>query len=224
MDVLVKFFDSNFFVAFVTLSVGTVAYILYLIQRRDRKREIANIILLEVQSAERKLKLIRKSLNGDPPVLPNDLRLLPIESWSANNYLFIRDFDRDAWDAIADFYDKCQLIDETIKFNNASFWNDVEQIRSNKQRLLADYANDTAKQLKGTVEKMQDGDAATLKKFDDLTEKFDQIYMSKQGRFGYTPNKTVNDAKAYIDQVDRRISQSAVGIKLKKLAHIKPKI
>lgn len=224
MDQLVKFFDSNFFVAFVTLLVGAVAYILYRVQRRDRKREIANIILLEIQGAERKLKLIRKSLNEDPPTLPNDLRLLPIESWSANNYLFIRDFDRDAWDAIADFYDKCQLIDETIKFNNASFWNDVEQIRSNKQRLLADYASSAAKKLKGTVEKVEDGDTETLKDFSDLSEKFDQIYMSKQGRFGYTPNKTVNDAKAYIDQVDRRISQSAVGIKLKKLAHIKPKI
>lgn len=71
---------------------------------------------------------------------------------------------------------------------------------------------------------MEDNDAAILKKFDDLTERFDHIYMSKQGRFGYAPSKTVNDAKAYIDQVDRRISQSAVGIKLKKLAHIQPKI
>jgi len=116
------------------------------------------------------------------------------------------------------------LIDETIKANNASFWNDVEQIRSNKQRLLADYASDAVSKLKGTVEKMQDGDANALKQFNDLSEKFDQMYMSRQGRFGYTPNKTVNDAKAYIDQVDRRLSQSAVGIKLKKLANIKPKI
>lgn len=224
MDTVFQFFNSNSFVAFVTLLVGAVAYVLYRIQRRDRKREIANIILLEIQGAERKLKLIRKSLNEDPPTLPNDLRLLPIESWSANNYFFIRDFDRDAWDAIADFYDKCQLIDETIKANNASFWNDVEQIRSNKQRLLAEYASEAAGKLTGTVEKVEDGDADTLKQFNDLSEKFDQIYMSRQGRFGYTPNKTVNDAKAYVDQVDRRLSQSAVGIKLKKLANIKPKI
>ncbi|HSE61811.1 MAG TPA: hypothetical protein VLA88_05975 [Candidatus Saccharimonadales bacterium] len=224
MDLLIQFFDSNFFVAFVTLLVGAVAYILYRIQRRDRKREIANIILLEIQSAERKLKLIRKSLNQDPPTLPNDLRLLPVESWSANNYLFIRDFDRDAWDAIADFYDKCQLIDETIKFNNASFWNDIEQIRSNKQRLLADFANNAARKLKGAVDNVEDGDAQVLEEFNDLTEKFDRIYMSRQSRFGYAPNKPVNDAKAYVDQVDRRISQSSVGIKLKKLAHIKPKI
>jgi hypothetical protein len=224
MDSLINFFDSNFFVALVTLLVGVAAYILYRIQRRDHKREIANIILLEIQGAERKLKLIRKSLNEDPPTLPNDLRLLPIETWSANNYLFIRDFDRDAWDAIADFYAKCQLIDETIKFNNASFRNDVEQIRSNKQRLLGDYANDAAKKLKGSVEKLEEGDAETLKIFNDLSEKFDQIYMSRQGRFSYTPNKTVNDARAYVDQIDRRISQSAVGIKLKKLANIKPRI
>lgn len=224
MEQFINFFDSNFFMALVTLIVGVVAYVLYRLQKRDRKREIANIILLEIQSAERKLRLIRKSLNEDPPTLPNDLRLLPIESWSANNYLFIRDFDRDAWDTLTDFYAKCQLIDETIKFNDTSFWNDVEQIRSNKQRILADYAYNGAKKLKGSIEKVEDDDAEVVAEFNDLSEKFDQMYMSKQGRFGYTPNKTINDAKVYIDQVDRRISQSAVGIKLKKLAHIKPKI
>lgn len=222
MEYIFQFLDSNVFVALVTLIVGVVAYILYLIQKRDRKREIANIILLEIQSAERKLKLIRKSLNEDPPTLPSDLRLLPTESWSDNNYLFIRDFDRDAWDAIADFYAKCQLMDEIIMFNNQSFWNDVEQIRSNKQRMLADLAYATAqktKSISGNIDETE-----LISEFNQLSEKADQLYMSRQGRFGYTPNKTINDAKAYIDQVDRRISQSAVGIKLKKLAHIKPKI
>jgi hypothetical protein len=223
MEQLITFLNSNFFVALVTCIVGVAAYVLYRIQKRDGKREIANIILLEIQSAERKLKLIRKSLNEDPATLPNDLRLLPIESWSANNYLFIRDFDRDAWDAIADFYAKCQLIDETIRFNNASFWNDVEQIRSNKQRILADFAHSATLKLDAVAAQDED-DSEILTKFNDLSEKFDQLYMSKQGRFAYAPNKAVNDAKAYVDQVDRRISQSAVGIKLKKLAHIKPKI
>ncbi len=223
MDQVTNFFDSSFFVALVTLFVGTAAYILYRVQKRDRKREIANIILLEIQSAERKLKQIKKSLNQDPPTLPNDLRLLPSESWTSNNYLFIRDFDRDAWDSLTDFYAKCQLIDETIKFNNASFWGDVEQIRSNKQRLLADYSNEAAKKLKGTVEKVEEGDADLLKTFNDLTENFDQIYMSRQGRFGYTPNKTVNDAKAYIEQLNLGISQSSVGLTLKRLADIKPR-
>lgn len=224
MSTVINFLNSSFFVALVTVIVGFVAYILYRLQKRDRKREAANIVLLEIQSAERKMQQIQKSLKRDPPSLPNDLRLMQTESWSRLNYLFIRDFDRDEWDSVTDFYNKCQLIDETIKYNNSSFWNDVEQIRSNKQRLLADYANKAAMGLTGTVDNVTKADEAVVKKFDDITEKFDKIYMGKQGRFGYTPNKTTDDAKLYIDQIDLRISQSNTGSKLKKLANIRSRL
>jgi len=44
----------------VTLVVGSVAYVIYKLQKRDKKREKANIILLEIQGAERKLQQIKK--------------------------------------------------------------------------------------------------------------------------------------------------------------------
>lgn len=215
-DLVVNFLNSNFFVAFVTLGVGTAAYIVYKLQKRDRKREAANIILLEVQSAERKLSQIQSSLIKDPPSLPNDLRLLPTENWSTNRYLFIRDFDRDEWDAITSFYNKCELIDETIKFNNAAFWSDVEQIRTNKQRVLADYAKAQSEKLNGDPKH----DEEVMKKFNDITEKVDVMYMSRQGRFGYTPDKTIIDARLYIAEIDLGISKSVIGTKLKRLADI----
>jgi hypothetical protein len=221
---LVEFLNSNFFIALVTLAVGTAAYTIYRLQKRDRKREAANIILLEIQSAERKLQQIKKSLSKEPRTLPNDLRLLPTENWSQFNYLFIKDFDRDEWDSLTDFYNKCELIDETIKYNNAAFWNDVEQIRSNKQRLLADFASASTKALEGTSDTVTEKDTETIKKFDDLTEKFDKVYMSKQDSYSYTPQKTLNDAKLYIGEINLRISQSNVGTKLKKLANIKSRL
>jgi len=220
----IDFFNSNFFIALVTIAVGTVAFIIYRIQKRDRKREASNIILLEIQSAERKLLLIKKSLAKDPATLPNDLRLLPTENWSQFNYLFIRDFDRDEWDSLTDFYNKCKLIDETIKYNNDAFWDDVQQIRANKQRLLADYADDATKKLEGTVDNVTEKDATTVQTFNDLTEKFDKLYMSRQDRYSYTPNKTVNDAKMYVGEIDLRISQSNIGTKLKKFAKIKARL
>lgn len=224
MSTFLNFFNSNFFIALVTLIVGTAAYIIYRLQKRDEKREAANIVLLEIQGAERKLQQIKKSLSKEPATLPNDLRLMPTENWSRFNYLFIKDFDRDEWDALTEFYNKCQLIDETIKYNNAAFWDDVEQIRSNKQRLLADYANEATKKLEGTVDNVTEKDAETIKSFDDITEKFDKVYMGKQGRFGYTPQKTLDDAKLYISEINLRISQSNVGTKLKKLANIKSRL
>ena len=218
---LYPFFNSSFFIALTTLLVGTAAYVVYRIQQRDRKREAANIILLEIQSAERILQLIKKGLAKDPPTLPPDLRLLPNESWSKNNYLFIKDFDRNEWDSLTDFYNKCMLLDETIRYNNASFWNDVEQIRSNKQRILADLSKESAEELTGTVQTPSVEDKDVIIKFNDLTEKFDEIYMSKQGRFGYTPQKTIDDAKLYIGEINLRLSQSNIGLKLKVLTGTK---
>lgn len=204
---IIEFLNSNFFVAFVTIVVGTIALVVYWIQKRDSKREAANIILLEIRAAERKLVEIKKSLKNE--ILPNDLRLMPTENWSKFSFLFIRDFDRDEWDSLVSFYNNCQLIDETIKYNNDSFWNDVEQIRSNKQRLLADFAYKAAL------------DKNARKEFDDVTDLIDGLYMSKQGKFGYTPQKTLNDAKKHVDEIAPRISQSTIGLKLKKLANIK---
>ncbi len=221
ISAIINILNSNFFIAFVTFTVGLVALVVYIMQKNDRKREAANIILLEVQNAERNLKLIKKSLKKDPPELPNDLKLLPTENWSKYSYLFIRDFDRDEWDEIASFYHKCQLIDETISHNNAAFWGDVEQIRANKQRILADHSNDSAKKLEVTVDVLAPDDTKIVQKFTDITDKFDTLYMSRQVKFGYTPQKTINDAKLYIDDINYRISQASVGAKIKKLAKIK---
>jgi|GEM_PF-2322327 len=116
---------------------------------------------------------IRSSLAKDPPSLPNDLRLLPTENWSVSRYLFIRDFDRDEWDAIISFYNKCELIDETIKFNTAAFWSDVEQIRINKQRVLADYAKDKSEKLNGNPK----NNVKVHEEFDEITERVDTMYM-----------------------------------------------
>ena len=176
------FLNSSFFIGLVTILVGTAAYVIYYLQRRDRKREVANIILLEIQSAERKLKLIKASLAKDPPSLPGDLRLLPSENWSEHRYLFIRDLDRDEWDSVTTFYDKCQLIDETIRYNNEAFWRDVEQIRANKQRILADYAKTATDAFSGN----QAVDDKSLEKFDEITDSFNTTFMRRQWRFGYT--------------------------------------
>ncbi len=135
--------------------------------------------------------------------------------------MFIKYFDRDEWDEITEFYNRCQLMDETIKYNNAAFWDDVEQIRSNKQRVFADFASTTAKSLKGTPKNVTDEDEENVVKFDDLTEKFNQIYMGKQGRFSYTPQKTLDDAKMYIDEINLYLSKTSTGTKLKKLANVK---
>ena len=194
-----------------TLLVGLFAFGVYLWQKYDNKKDAANIILLEIKNAERALRKVKNSLSKE--ILEADIVVMPEDSWSKHRYLFVRNFDRDEWDLITDFYAKCKLIDESIRYNNSAFLNDVEQIRANKQRVLADYTKEHVK-LENTDDEIRD--------FMEITDKFDTVYMKRQDTFMYLPVKPVNDAKLYLSGISISLSQSSVGTKLKKIARIKP--
>ncbi len=217
MDTFIGFFNSNFFIALITLLVGTAAFVIYKLQQRDTKRDAASIVLMEIKNAERNLKKIRANI--DQNTLAPDIFLMPSESWTKYKYLFVRDFDRDEWDAIAEFYNKCQLIDDDVKYNNAAFWADVEEIRSNKQRILADYAYKYEEKIK--LAKTDEKKSALTEEFNKKTSNFDVLYMGRQGDFGYAPNKPVNDARLHVQGLPTNLSQTAVGIKLKKMSKVK---
>ena len=110
MQALISLFDSNFFVAFITLLVGSFAIALYIKQRRDKKRDAASLILQEIRYAEQKLR-------GYNPALGYQLheRLLPTDSWNANIHLFIKDFEETQIDLISSFYSKSHYIDSLIE-------------------------------------------------------------------------------------------------------------
>lgn len=207
---MTAFFNSNTFVALSTLLVGSVAFIVYKIQQKDFKKDAANAILLEMKSAERSLRVVKENINKD--ILAADTQVMHYESWSKHKYLFVRDLDRDEWDLITDFYAKCQLIDEAVKYNNSSFWNDVEQIRANKQRVLADIT----KEHIGIPEEKRNA-----AEFIKTAEDFDKIYMVRQGQFGYNPQKPINDVRLYLTNLNIQITQTTIGMKLKRLAKIR---
>ncbi|HEU5004662.1 MAG TPA: hypothetical protein VFT49_01070 [Candidatus Saccharimonadales bacterium] len=214
MDSIVHFFNSNFFIAIVTLAVGSAAYFVYKKQQKDHKKDAANIILLEIQNAEREIKKVKSSIANEQ--LKQDLQVMPLESWSKYKYLFVRDFDRDEWDAISDFYSRCLLIDEAVKYNNSAFWDDVAQIRVNKQRALAYYAKTAVDELDTSPE--DDVKAEYIRKSDA----FNLFYadLERQGKFGYAPVKPINDTKLYLDDLQINLSQTTVGTKLKQLAKV----
>jgi hypothetical protein len=211
MPLVINFLNSNFFIGLITLLAGSLAGYIYWRQKRDQKKDAANIILLEIKNAERALKTIKQNLSLN--FLATDIIVMQADSWSKYKYLFVRDFDRDEWDMLTDFYGKCALLDEAIRYNNASFWSDVEQIRVNKQRILADFVKDYIK-IKNTKKELAD--------FNKITKLFDETYMKRQDTFGYSPQKPINDAMLYIDGMSMHVSQTSVGLKLKKISKIKP--
>jgi len=199
----------------VTLIVGALAYIIYRIQKSDFKRDAANSLLLEIQSGENAISKVRDALSKDH--LDVDVSIMPSESWSKNKHLFVRNFDKDEWESISDFYNKSSLLDQAIKYNKTAFASDVEQIRTNKQRVLATYAEEAVKEAtysKETVNGEQLQETYNLK-----AKTFDKLYMDKQGEFSYTPQKPKNDARLYLTDMPK-LTTSSVGIKLKKIAKL----
>lgn len=200
----------------VTLLVGAVAWIIYKVQKRENKKDAANSILLEIRSAEDAISKVRDAIHKEH--LDVDVSVLPSESWSAYKHLFVRDFDRDEWDSISDFYNKAALIDDAIKYNKTAFVGDVEQIRTNKQRVLATYAEDVVKEA---TYGNDDVNLQQLQETYDVKAKiFDKLYMDKQKEFHYTPVKPINDVKLYLADLPK-LSTNSVGLKLKKLTGVK---
>lgn len=204
---------ANIIQSVITLLVGGFAIGLYIKQKIDEKQNAARIILIEVQNAEQELEKIRETLRKN--TLDIDAFCMPNNSWQKYYHLFSKELDRTEWDAISDFYRRATMIDQAIKYNNSLFANDVEEIRGNKQRMLADYVNEVIKEASVPNQNTE----VLSKNFNERIKIFDQIYMSKQGEFAYRPQKPIDDARIYIEGINK-ISLTSIGQKLKKIAKI----
>lgn len=198
--------DSNLFQTIITLIVGMSALYVYQKQKADYKSNAANSILIEIQNAESVIDRARESVRRER--LEIDSVVMPTNSWNKYKQIFSKDFDRDEWDAISQFYNKCMRLDESIKYNSSAFANDVEAIRSNRQRILADYVKEL---LSIGSEKTPE---QALNEFNQKANIFDKVYMSKQGEYAYAPVKPLNDAKIYLEDL-RPLSTTTIGQKLK---------
>lgn len=197
-----------------TIIVALTAYIVYRKSKADSKRDVALSILLEIRAGEAAIGKIRDALRNDS--LDIDVSVLQSESWSSNKYLFVRDFDKDEWESISEFYNKAALLDEAIKFNKSAFASDAEQVRFNRQRMFAQYADDLVDSVNEQTNLEEAG-----KKYELKVKAFDAVYMKDQGstKF-YKPQKPIRDAKLYLENFPQ-LTTNSVGIKLKKLSKIK---
>lgn len=212
---MLDFFNSVGFQTVVEFLVGVVALVVYWFQKKDRLRCAAMTLLLEIQQAERAVVRAKEYIRrGDLNV---DLHILRSDTWDLNKYLFTKVLDKDEWDSITEFYDKARLLDESINYAKRCFDNDVEQIRTNKQRMLAEIARETIERLQS------DGGINADNAIKDMQRKMnavDALYMSQQGQASYNPQKTIDDAKNCVEDFTN-ISTTSVGQKLKRIARYK---
>lgn len=190
------FFNSNFFVAIATLIVGGFAICLYLKQKKDYKRDAANIILMEIRHAEKEIEQIKlnivKSFNAIK-------LLLPTNNWAKYNYLFIKDFDRDELDLINNFYNRCSAIDNAL--SQMSISKQIEQKTGYIQNALVEMAKSCLSQAD----------------FDNKKKLF--LKIIEKEKYVFHPSAPISIIVQGLNNLVT-ITTSTVGNKLKKIAKI----
>jgi len=192
-----QFLNSNFFLALTTAIVGAVAIFLYIKQKKDKKRDAANIILMEIRKAE---QIINNYKKHGVVIGVTMNKILNQNSWNRYNYLFINYLDRDELDLINNFYATCSKLDNTI-----------EQLDTSHQ--LREKSNAVHSTLSLIAK-----DAISKADFQDKKSK----YLGNILEDGFSFN-----ANALIDSVTKELSSlgfvttTTVGAKLKKIAKLK---
>jgi len=107
INLVLKFLTDN--IGLVTLVVGGYALFIYIKQKVDYRRDAANIILMEIRSAEAVISHIKST-----GILNLNYQILPSNSWYKYNYLFIKKLDKDEIDILNNFYNQCELLDKML--------------------------------------------------------------------------------------------------------------
>ncbi|HET6746920.1 MAG TPA: hypothetical protein VFH06_02315 [Candidatus Saccharimonadales bacterium] len=215
---LENFINSQFFNAFVTLVVGSFAYGVYRKGKRDEKRRAASVVLLEIEEAEQHLSKVSVS-TPFPSAEADQVKLMPVSSWGIYKHLFINDFDRNETDKISDFYMRCEDYDHaaTLK-TNITFEQTQQELRTNMQRVLADYAKDYNDNLEAA---QSDERKSELEKaYIERRKRFVDIYgnTSETHMYTYIPIKPYNDAQNALQGLEPSLSLTSVGTKLKSIS------
>lgn len=209
----------DFYNSITTLAIGIIAYLVYLSQKKDHKRDAASIILIELENAERQLQIILGSTSGGEQQLPQNILVMPNNSWNRYKYLFVKNFDQNEWDKITEFYSRCLRYDSAVEYNGSFFSDDVKQWRINVHANIAAIAKELASKLKTDPnEEASEEDKETIKKYLDIRRRFENIY--ENDRYFYNPLKPINDATEALKSMETNLSLTSIGTKLKKLSRV----
>lgn len=150
---------------------------------------------MEIRHAEKIIEQIKKGTMS----IPFGDSLLPTNNWEKNNYLFIKNLDRDELDLINNFYNQCSQIDKSI--TQLSVSTQLEQKASCIHQTLAQIAKESIGQADFDNKK---------KNFLNIIEKDPYSFSPRapKDRIAMALNNLIN------------VTTSTAGNKLKKIAKI----
>jgi len=190
-------YNSNLFLAVITVLVGFIAYLLYRKQKKDYKRDAASIVLMEIRNAER---VIERMKSQGVQISSSVEEILPTNHWVKYNYLFMKSLDKDELDLVNNFYNKCSVIDKALSQMSTS--RQLEQKGGYIHQAIVQIAK----------EAISEADLQNKKKI------FLAI-IQKEG-WSFRPNAPIDTIVKTLNSLDK-ITTSTAGSKLKRIAKLK---
>jgi hypothetical protein len=188
-----NYFSQNIFNGFATLITGLVAWFVYLYGKRDRKIEIATILLNEIFVAEREINNIKKN-----KIISDYVSVLPSNHWEINQHIFVKNFDVDELSKISEFYKSCSLAEDSLKSIRSYLPVSMDQKTRSIQGKLLELMTDSASNIEYEEKK---------KKILDLFHTEDYWFL---------PNAPTQKLIEYIQNIEQ-LSISSIGMKFKKV-------
>lgn len=225
----IKMIDaSNLFNALIALVAGTFAFIVYLVQRSNYRRDAANVILGEIRQAQSQLSAVQEhvarfrnenDLNVEMGLIPGQIKFMPVESWSKYKALFTRRMDQPTFDVVSKFYDHAKSYDAAVEYDNGSFAKNEDSIRTNVSRMTMDM---TIKAYEANL--ISDPDADNYE--DELTKLFKSVnnidtIFRKNSSLAYNSRKPIRDAQAELSILSDMDMSLAI-LRLKKITSSQP--
>lgn len=217
LNLIQNYTNSLYINVSITLFVGLSAYIIYLKQQFDKKRDAAKIIFLEIQYAAKSISSVRAAQMSSVELqLPYEIKTVKSESWTIYKYLFSSDFNQDEWEAITSFYNLCKLYDEAVENNNSYNEKNFDQFRIHIQ----DYTAACVKEHYEKLLKASTSSRATeiSKLIEDKIKNYTNIFLAVARQ--YHPQDPTLRTKGYLSRINTDILLTSVGIKLRDLAGI----
>jgi len=196
---IITFFNSPFFTSLATILTVGGAVILYWLQKRQTKEQIAILLVNDIRNAQSAIQTVKDSLKDS--LIP-EITVLPENNWKIHSYLFSKDFDQDETRLINKFFSDVERISYIVTQANNMFLMQISDRNAAVQNANIKFIADS-KEVMEAKQKI---------------ELFDKIFADKEvSNSPYLPSGFYIKLNKYLPEVPDILS-TTVGIKLKKIA------
>jgi hypothetical protein len=219
--------------ALVTFVAGLVALDVYVRQKIDRKKDAARVLAVEIAGAEDRIKALKIKVGDSGGTDIGKDMVLSSDSWAQYRHLFIKDFTDKQWRKINDFYEECASLNDAIKENNSYFGQNSQAMRAARYSAAASFITSAIidveagkfniEQPDGTLAISSTAEADVKKRVNLEIGAFNEILQEtvNVANVHYNPMKPVNDTERTLKFIETNLSDSDIGIKLRKIANKK---